>query len=134
VISSDLKPADIVPAIGIDRFKSSRYRIVCRYRIVNIGISAIPSTALYARWVDQVGDGVSPYETSVPLRHLHHLDDLDAAADFLFLQDSVPTSVAAVQRSFLSPFNARVDLFNRLMLERIPGRAGIPIFPHDLSV
>lgn len=45
-ISSNLKPADIVPAIGIDNFKSSRYRIVCRYRIVKVGISAISSTAL----------------------------------------------------------------------------------------
>jgi len=32
---------DIVPAIGIGKFKSSRYRIV------NIGISAISSIALY---------------------------------------------------------------------------------------
>jgi hypothetical protein len=89
---------------------------------------------LYARWIDQVGDGVHPYQTSAPLRHLQHLDDLDAAADFLFLHDSVSTSAAAVQRAFLSPFNARVDLFNRLMLEQLPGRAGILIFTNDYSV
>jgi hypothetical protein len=89
---------------------------------------------VYARWVDQVGDGLHPFETSVPLRHLQHLDDLNAAADFLFPQDSVSTSAAAVQRAFLSPFNARVDLFNRLILERLPGRAGIPIFASDISV
>jgi hypothetical protein len=82
---------------------------------------------VYARWVDQVGDGVHPFETSVPLRHLQHLDDLDAAADFIFPHDSVSTSAAAVQRVFRSPFNARVDLFNRLILERLPGRAGIPL-------
>ncbi|KAJ6019739.1 hypothetical protein N7499_003178 [Penicillium canescens] len=58
---------------------------------------------VYARWVDQ------------------HLDDLDAAADFLFPQDSVSTSAAAVQHALLSPFNARVDLFNKLILERLPG-------------
>jgi hypothetical protein len=89
---------------------------------------------LYARWIDQVGDGVHPYQTSAPLRHLQHLDDLDAAPDFLFLHDSVSTSAAAVQRAFLSPFNARVDLFNRLMLEQLPGRAGILIFTNDYSV
>ncbi|KAJ6041223.1 uncharacterized protein N7446_010881 [Penicillium canescens] len=85
---------------------------------------------VYARWVDQVGDGVRPYETSVPLHHLQHLDDLDAAADFLFPQDSVSTSAAAVQHAFLSPFNARVDLFNKLILERLPGRAET-YYSHD---
>ncbi|KAF3405665.1 ATP-dependent DNA helicase PIF1 [Penicillium rolfsii] len=85
---------------------------------------------VYARWVDQVGDGEYPYETSVPLHHLQHLGDLDAAADFLFPQDSVSTSAAAVQRAFLSPFNARVDLFNRLILERLPGRAET-YYSHD---
>ena len=35
-----LKSADVVPAIGIDKIKNSRYRIV------NIDISAISSTAL----------------------------------------------------------------------------------------
>ncbi|KAJ6003691.1 hypothetical protein N7522_006383 [Penicillium canescens] len=86
---------------------------------------------VYARWVDQVGDGVHPYETSVPLHHLQHLDDLDAAADFLFPQDSVSTSAAAVQHAFLSPFNARVDLFNKLILERLPGRAET-YYSHDM--
>ncbi|KAJ6038891.1 hypothetical protein N7460_007608 [Penicillium canescens] len=85
---------------------------------------------VYARWVDQVGDGVHPYETSVPLHHLQHLDDLDAAADFLFPQDSVSTSAAAVQHAFLSPFNVRVDLFNKLILEWLPGRAET-YYSHD---
>ncbi|KAJ6038801.1 hypothetical protein N7460_007518 [Penicillium canescens] len=92
---------------------------------------------VYARWVDQVGDGVHPYETSVPLHHLQHLDDLDAAADFLFPQDSVSTSAAAVQHAFLSPFNARVDLFNKLILERGGSSLGIERArnpPHELSL
>lgn len=73
------------------------------------------------------GDGAHPYETSAPLHNLQHLDDLDAAADFLFPHDSISTSAAPIQRAFLSPFNAHVDLFNRLMLERLLGRAGILI-------
>ncbi len=71
--------------------------------------------------------GVHLFGTSVPLRHLQHLDNLDATADFLFPQDSVSTSAAAVQHALLSPFNARVDLFNWLILERLPERVGIPI-------
>jgi len=57
----------------------------------------------------------------VQLDHLEHVDDLEDAAKFQFLDDSATTSVDAVERSFLSPFNARVDAFHQLMLETIPG-------------
>lgn len=77
----------------------------------------------YAKWVDQVGDGTTPYEVSVSLQHLRHLASLDDAANFLFLDDALQTSPHAVRRAFLSPFNARVDLFNSLMLEHLSGPA-----------
>ena len=80
---------------------------------------------VYSRWVDQVGDGITPYETSVSLLHLHHLETLDDAASFLFLDDALQTSPAAVHRAFLSPFNARVDIFNTLMLDHLTGSASI---------
>ncbi|EAW24643.1 uncharacterized protein NFIA_101270 [Aspergillus fischeri NRRL 181] len=61
----------------------------------------------YATWVDQVGDVVLPFEAPVPVRHLRHLENMDGAARFLFLDDSLATSPDAVRRAFLSPFNAR---------------------------
>jgi hypothetical protein len=81
---------------------------------------------VYSRWVDQVGDGITPYETSVSLQHLRHLETLDEAAGFLFLNDMLQTSHAAVHRAFLSPFNARVDIFNALMLDHLAGPTSIP--------
>jgi hypothetical protein len=69
--------------------------------------------------VDRIGDGLAPFETNVDLGHLAHVDDLHAAADYLFLDDDLATSPDAVNRSFLSPFNARVDRFNDLMLDKI---------------
>lgn len=80
---------------------------------------------VYSRWVDQVGDGITPYETSVSLQHLRQLETLDAAASFLFLNDVLQTSPAAVHRAFLSPFNARVDIFNTLMLDHLAGPTSI---------
>ena len=52
---------------------------------------------------------------TVDLGHLDHVDDLDAAADYLFLDDHLAASPDAVNRAFLSPFNERVDRFNELM-------------------
>jgi hypothetical protein len=83
---------------------------------------------VYAQWVDQVGDGLPPYEATVDLKHLEHLDDMEAAARFLFLDESLATSEAAVRRAFLSPFNARVDIFNQLMLDTISGTASTTCF------
>jgi len=71
--------------------------------------------------VDRVGDGQTPYETSVDVGHLGHVDDSHDAARYLFLNENLATSPAAVNRAFLSPFNTRVDEFNRLMLNSIEG-------------
>jgi hypothetical protein len=46
---------------------------------------------------------------------------LEEAADFLFLEDDVYNASDVVDRAFLSPFNARVDGFNDLMLRHLPG-------------
>jgi len=43
------------------------------------------------------------------------------AAKPLYLDDSTVTSLDAAKRSFLSPLNSRVDEFNQLMLEKVPG-------------
>ncbi|KAJ6078405.1 hypothetical protein N7467_008158 [Penicillium canescens] len=77
--------------------------------------------SMYARWVDQVGDGITPYETSVSLQHLRHLETVGEAASLLFLNDVLQTSPAVVHRAFLSPFNARVDVVNMLMLDHLSG-------------
>ena len=38
----------------------------------------------YAQWVDQVGDGVPPFDKTVPLHHLSPVQSMEEAADFLF--------------------------------------------------
>jgi hypothetical protein len=53
------------------------------------------------------------------------VDDKKSAADFLFLDDNLATSPAAVQRAFLSPFNIQVDGFNQLILSHISGDPGM---------
>jgi len=73
---------------------------------------------VYAEWVDRVGDGLPPYETTVDLGHLAHVDDL-------------ATSPEAVNRAFLSPFNERVDRFNDLMLDKIEGTELKAYHSHD---
>jgi hypothetical protein len=49
--------------------------------------------------------GQRPYETTVDLGHLAHMDDLHAATDYLFMDDNLAPSPDAVHRAFLSPFN-----------------------------
>ena len=70
--------------------------------------------------MDQVGDGVAPFDKSVMLNHLEHVHSLEEAANFLFLDDDVYNASDVVDRAFLSPFNARVDAFNDLMLRHLP--------------
>jgi hypothetical protein len=65
--------------------------------------------------VDRVGDGLLPYETTVDLGHLAHVDDLHAAADYLFMDNNLATPSDAVRLAFLSPFN-------ELMLDKIQDR------------
>jgi hypothetical protein len=81
----------------------------------------------YADWLDDVGDGVPPLDKTVPLHHLTQVHSLQEAADFLFPADILahPDSGRSLSlRSFLSPFNVRVDEFNELMLNRMPGQEG----------
>jgi hypothetical protein len=86
----------------------------------------------YATWVDQLGDGVAPFEATVLVRHLQHLENMDGAARFLFLDDSLATSPDAVRRAFLSPFNARVDVFNQLLLDSLSAPASKPSLSADV--
>jgi hypothetical protein len=79
----------------------------------------------YIYWVDQVGDRVSPYETIVDLSHLEYVSDMDAVARFLFLDNNIVTLLNAVHRAFLSPFNARVDQFNELLLANVDGSSSM---------
>lgn len=74
----------------------------------------------YATRIDQVGDGVPP----VSLRHLCQISSLDEAADFLFPPDILADLARATLHSLLSPFNARVDEFNKFMMGRISGPEG----------
>jgi len=78
----------------------------------------------YATWVDQIGDGVPPFDRDISLQHLSQVETMDQAADFLFPPDVLADSTRATRHSYLSPYNARVDEFNQLMMNRIPGAEG----------
>jgi hypothetical protein len=69
-----------------------------------------------------------PYKVIVDLKYLEHLDNMEAAVRFLFLDKSLATLEAMVHRAFLSPFNAQVDIFNQLMLDTILGTASTICF------
>jgi len=75
----------------------------------------------YPTWVDRVGERVVLFETIIHLGHLDHVNNMGDAAKPLYLDDSTVTSLDAAKRSFLSPLNSRVDEFNQLMLEKVPG-------------
>jgi hypothetical protein len=53
------------------------------------------------------------------------MDNKKSAADFLFLDDNLTTSLTTIQRAFLSPFNVWVDGFNQLILSHISGDPGM---------
>jgi hypothetical protein len=78
----------------------------------------------YAEWVDQVGDGVPPFNATVSLRHLSRVHSLEEAADLLFPDYVLADPSQSIRRSFLSPLNLRVDEFNQLLMDRLPGAAG----------
>jgi hypothetical protein len=50
---------------------------------------------------------------------------MDTAARFLFLDNNIATLPNAMHRAFLSPFNARVDQFNELLLANMDGSSSI---------
>ncbi|TVY62600.1 ATP-dependent DNA helicase pif1 [Fusarium oxysporum f. sp. cubense] len=75
----------------------------------------------YSAWLDGIGDGVTPLDTVVDLRHLHLVYSIGDAVDFLFPAAVLDEPAQSVRRSFLSPFNLRVDEFNRTMLDRLRG-------------
>jgi hypothetical protein len=79
-------------------------------------------------WVDEMGEGLPPFKTTVSLRHLSHLESMAQAAEFVSPNDNLTASPDAVTRTFLSPFNARVNGFNQLVLNKLPGSAGIYSF------
>ena len=89
----------------------------------------------YAEWVDQVGDGVPPFDTTLSLRHLSQVHSMEEAADLLFPDHVLSDPSKSIRRSFLSPLNLRVDEFNQLMMSRLSGSAGgfLPSFPRDLG-
>jgi hypothetical protein len=78
----------------------------------------------YATWINQVGDGVPPLHRTVSLSHLRQISSLDEAEDFLFPSDILADPARATLHSFLSLFNARVDEFNKSMMDRISGAKG----------
>lgn len=82
----------------------------------------------YAFWVDQVGDGLPPCDREVSLHHLSRVQSIEEAADFLFPADVLADPTRTTLYSFLSPFNVRVDEFNQLMMDRIPGEEGMSCY------
>ncbi|KAG7429200.1 ATP-dependent DNA helicase pif1 [Fusarium oxysporum f. sp. raphani] len=75
----------------------------------------------YSAWLDKISDRVTPLDTVVDLRHLHLVYSIGDAVDFLFPAAVLDEPAQSVRRSFLSPFNLRVDEFNRTMLDRLRG-------------
>jgi hypothetical protein len=66
----------------------------------------------YADWVDQVGDGVSPFNFVVSLRYLSLVHSIKVAADLLFPDHVLSDPSQSIRRFFFSPLNLRVDEFN----------------------
>ncbi|EAW24584.1 uncharacterized protein NFIA_041620 [Aspergillus fischeri NRRL 181] len=50
----------------------------------------------YTTWVDQLSDGVLLFKATMLVRHLQHLKDMDDAARFLFLNNSLAHSPDAI--------------------------------------
>ena len=69
--------------------------------------------------------GFPPFDKIVTLHHLSQVQSMEEAADFLFPVDILEDPAQAAFRSFLSPVNTRVDEFNQLMMNRIPGQEGM---------
>lgn len=59
---------------------------------------------------------------------------MDEAEDFLFPPGILADPARATLHSFLSPFNVRVDEFNRLMMSRISGAEGTCSAPMHLRL
>ncbi|KAK1993563.1 hypothetical protein LX36DRAFT_542191, partial [Colletotrichum falcatum] len=78
----------------------------------------------YSDWLDKVGDGVPPYDTTVDLSHLRRVRTMNEALDFLFPDATLDEPIQCVLRSFLSPFNFRVDEFNGMVLRQLRGDEG----------
>lgn len=79
----------------------------------------------YSDWVDQVGDGVPPFDSCISLGHLSQVQSLDDAADYLFPPDILANPEQATFYSFLNPLNVCVDEFNQLMMSRMSETEGI---------
>ena len=53
---------------------------------------------------------------------------MSEAANFLFINDKLTSSPETVKRFFLNSFNARVNEFNRLIINRLSGPTNITLF------
>ncbi|KAF6514101.1 hypothetical protein HZS61_006357 [Fusarium oxysporum f. sp. conglutinans] len=114
-------PATTTPAAVFDASIRSSH-LWPHFRILRL-VAPLRNAAdpFYSAWLDRIGDGVAPLDTVVDLRHLHIVYSVDDAVDFLFPPAVLDEPTRSVRRSFLSPFNLRVDEFNRTMLDRLRG-------------
>ena len=67
---------------------------------------------------------VTPFDDAVSLAHLPRVHSLEEAANLLYPDHVLADPVQSIRRSFLSPLNIRVDEFNQLLMNRLPGTAG----------
>ena len=79
------------------------------------------SDPLFANLVDAIGeDQIPDPASSILLPSLQNTPNLDVATAFLFPPNILATPQACAFRSFLSPLNVKVDLFNAHILEGLP--------------
>jgi hypothetical protein len=79
----------------------------------------------YAQWVDDIGQGSELLdETDIPLDMIDDVDDVEDAIAFLYPPEVLAVPEDCIRNSFLSPLNYYVDMFNEIMLERLPNDQG----------
>ncbi|KAE8195410.1 hypothetical protein CF336_g3094 [Tilletia laevis] len=74
----------------------------------------------FAAWVDSIGDDYTMQPVNLNDMFTSVMTE-QAAVDFLFPLPALSNPSEAVKRCFLTPLNANVDAFNRMVTDRLPG-------------
>jgi PIF1-like helicase len=92
--------------------------------------AANPEFCLY---VDSIGEDVERCRNIV-LQHLPTIPDVQQALTWLYLASILQQPHLCIHRAFLSTLNARVDEFNQMVLDQLPGEKGIVAPPFNCSI
>ncbi|CDO69901.1 hypothetical protein BN946_scf184884.g60 [Trametes cinnabarina] len=74
----------------------------------------------FAAFIDEIGDGSGP-EVPIPGHMLQSVTDINSLIDFVFPPDILHQPQHCARRSILAPTNAQVDMYNDIIINRIPG-------------